>query len=380
MLTKNLFNNDNTTGMTTELNALSRTFGRSDIRTQFRGTGAYTDGKTIVNLPEMPVGSKLTADEQMVLRGFHIHEVSHIRHTQFRIWKREIDAMPDESKHMFKDIWNAIEDVHIERKAIDEFAGAKRNLEATVESVFAEALESSRRQRDSENYHWAMEVPMLLCGLGRLENGYMSKSLRAYCNSVPSEAYGVVGSFIPAVASAANTKATHKIAVSVMEVLKQKLNEEKQQQEQEQQQQQQQSQDEQESGEESSGQEQGGEQEDSGQAGTGDSSEQADESKEQVGDTEGEQEEQDGGDSSGESSRVAGNQGSMLDVDEFVGRSLYEDVAKAVNNIASRKRDEASYEDRREWEALGIYLRSGSRGVASCDELLGGKLKRKRRR
>lgn len=213
----NLFSNDSVFSLQHELNKLSKLLGNHGIETRFRGRTAYTDGKRVVNLPAMPMERKLTDEQQRVLRGFHVHEVSHVQNTSFRIWKRELgkqDVHP-----MLKDTWNAIEDVFIERKAIENYAGARRNLESVVEKVFSEAMIEAEEVRQEDDYIWAMEVPFALCGLGRIELGYHSVSLRQFCDGLPDEVKAFCEPFIKRVAKTNSTRKTFDLATEVLEQL-----------------------------------------------------------------------------------------------------------------------------------------------------------------
>ena len=214
----NLFSNDSVFSLQHELNKLSKLLGNHNIETRFKGEGAYTDGKTFVNLPAMPMERKLTDEQQRVLRGFHVHEVSHVQNTNFNLWKMKLQ---EHGKHpMLKDTWNAIEDVFIERKAIDKYKGAQRNLEAVTERVFSEAIMEAEHVRQEDDYIWAMEVPFALCGLGRIALGYHSVSLREFCDGLPDEVKEFCEPYIKRVAKAGSTSTTFKIANEVLEALK----------------------------------------------------------------------------------------------------------------------------------------------------------------
>ena len=212
----NLFSNDSVFSLQHELNRLTRLMGARHIETRFTGDGAYTDGRSIVSLPAMPMERKLTDEQQRVIRGFHVHEVSHVQNTNFGKWREELKL----NEHpMLKDTWNAIEDVFIERKAIEKYKGAQRNLEAVIERVFSEAIIEAEHVRQEDDYIWAMEVPFALCGLGRIALGYHSVSLREFCDGLPDEVKEFCEPFIKRVAKAGSTATTFKIANEVLENL-----------------------------------------------------------------------------------------------------------------------------------------------------------------
>ncbi|MWF18738.1 cobalamin biosynthesis protein CobT [Escherichia coli] len=104
-----------------------------------RGDDAYVryndDGEPIlVNIPSIP--DNATPALMNAVRGFLDHEVAHILFTDIRVSNkmREKGRVPSWS------LWNALEDVFIERKMGQVFNGTRRNLMATqrliIEKVF----------------------------------------------------------------------------------------------------------------------------------------------------------------------------------------------------------------------------------------------------
>ena len=135
---------------------------------------------------------------------------------------------------MLKDMWNAIEDVMIESKAIKKYAGAKRNLEYAIERVFREAMMDAEEHRQADDYHWAMEVPFAMCAMGRIDNGYASPALHDFFASVPKEVSDFVEQFRHQLRSCRSTQATYDLSIHVLECLASAIKQDLEQQQQQQ--------------------------------------------------------------------------------------------------------------------------------------------------
>ena len=178
-----MFTQNSVRALKTEFEKLSKIMGRPDIRTTFNGSGAYTNNKTI-NVPEMDDTATMTPKDQAIARGYHIHETGHVTDTDF-----SLASAKKPSKHLHG-IWNACEDVYVERKAIEKFVGAKRSLSATVDSV----LESENKHWNDDaaanaarRKTWWTEIPYAALQLARKAAGYESKALDAYVNDIPDD-------------------------------------------------------------------------------------------------------------------------------------------------------------------------------------------------
>lgn len=178
-----MFSQNSVSALAIELDKLSRIMGDKEVRTTFNGSGAYTDGKT-VNVPAMDMNAELDPTHQAIMRGYHIHEVSHVTDTDFSVFsKRGVKKI--------KDTWNCCEDVFVERKAMEKFAGARRNLEQTINHVlerehehWAENPEKNEKRREK----WWTEIPYASLQLARKKMGYDSKALDEYINQMSKEA------------------------------------------------------------------------------------------------------------------------------------------------------------------------------------------------
>ena len=176
-----MFNQNSVSALKTEFDKLSEIMGTKGIRTTFIGEGAYTDGKTI-NLPAMDMSATMSAKDQAIARGYHIHEVGHVTDTDFGLAKAQ---KPQKNLH---GIWNACEDVLVERKACEKYSGAKRSLQATVDSVlgnenkhWADNPEDHAKRRET----WWTEVPYAALQQARKDAGYESDALDEYIENMP---------------------------------------------------------------------------------------------------------------------------------------------------------------------------------------------------
>jgi hypothetical protein len=95
-----------------------------DIRVQFRGTRAYTDGSLVV-LPHIRDLAEIEYEKARALVGYAIHELGHILFTDFS----QVERAFNEGK-LVKKFENCIEDYRIERELVRIFPGAKDDLTA----------------------------------------------------------------------------------------------------------------------------------------------------------------------------------------------------------------------------------------------------------
>jgi cobaltochelatase CobT subunit len=121
-----------TDNFVTETKGVTRTLGRnSNLDVVFQGSQAGTNGSTIV-MPALPADTELTNVQARGFRGFADHESLHVRHTDVEVFAKMFgtDKAPNQ---LFYHLYNAIEDVRIERIGIEEYPGIQKNLAATVE-------------------------------------------------------------------------------------------------------------------------------------------------------------------------------------------------------------------------------------------------------
>lgn len=114
-----------------EMKTTSHIFGRdADVQVVFEGDKAQTDGNVII-LPALDQTADIDTAAASVARGFVDHEAAHLRYTEFDYFEK----MKKRYGEMGQMIINAIEDVRISRLTIDNYVGAKDNMNATCRAV-----------------------------------------------------------------------------------------------------------------------------------------------------------------------------------------------------------------------------------------------------
>ena len=177
-----MFSQNSVSALATELEKLSRIMGGKDVRTQFKGNRAFTDGN-FINVPAMDVTAELDPTHQAIMRGYHIHEVSHVTDTDFGMLQKR-------SVKKIKDIWNCSEDVFVERKAMQKFAGARKNLQETIQHVLANEQQFRKDNPDHpqvKRTRWWTEIPYAALQQARKQMGYESEALDEYLSGLPKE-------------------------------------------------------------------------------------------------------------------------------------------------------------------------------------------------
>jgi cobalamin biosynthesis protein CobT len=177
-----MFSQNSVSALATEFDKLSRIMGAKDVDTTFSGDGAYTNGSAI-NLPAMDMTAEITPEHQAIMRGYHIHEVSHVTDTDWALTKKRRD------KNLHR-IWNCCEDVFVERKAMEKYAGARKNLEKTIDHVLGKESEhwaaNPQDQAERERTWWE-EIPYAALQQARKEMGYESEAIDEYLAGLPKQ-------------------------------------------------------------------------------------------------------------------------------------------------------------------------------------------------
>ena len=177
-----MFSQNSVSALATEFDKLSRIMGAKDVDTTFSGDGAYTNGSAI-NLPAMDMTADMSPEDQAIMRGYHIHEVSHVTDTDWDLAKKRRD------KNLHR-IWNCCEDVFVERKAMEKYAGARKNLEKTIEHVLGRenAHWSANPEDQAERERtWWEEIPYAALQQARKEMGYESEAIDEYLAGLPKQ-------------------------------------------------------------------------------------------------------------------------------------------------------------------------------------------------
>tara|TARA_R110002073_G_scaffold19256_7_gene70412 strand:- start:3557 stop:5410 length:1854 start_codon:yes stop_codon:yes gene_type:complete len=211
-----MFNQNSVAALKTEFDKLSEIMGTKGIRTTFIGQGAYTNGKTI-NLPEMDMAASMTPHDQAIARGYHIHEVGHVTDTDFGLAKAKKPP-----KHLHG-IWNACEDVLVERKACEKYSGSKRSLQATVDSVlgnenkhWSDNPEENAARRET----WWTEIPYAALQQARKNAGYESDALDAYIEDMPDDLAKEARRFAKEMYATADTGESYELAKKISKRVK----------------------------------------------------------------------------------------------------------------------------------------------------------------
>ncbi len=139
---------------THEVSKTSSVFGRKqDVNVVFKGDTACTDGATVV-LPSIDLTGEVSDETASVIRGYVDHEAGHVRHTDFDEVKKLGEEVRRTGNKLLKSLANGLEDIWLERRVIDEYPGARRNLIATSDAVNKEFLdgiaENDPRLRDDK--------------------------------------------------------------------------------------------------------------------------------------------------------------------------------------------------------------------------------------
>ena len=102
-----------------------------DLALEFKGSSAYTDGKTIV-LPALP--AKVDDATMTVAKGYCDHEAAHVLFSDFSLPEK----IMAKAGAAVKRATNAIEDVRVELLMARRYPGAAANMRATLESLLTE--------------------------------------------------------------------------------------------------------------------------------------------------------------------------------------------------------------------------------------------------
>ena len=214
-----MFSNANPLALREELRRISRIMGNSDINTEFQGTGGATDGRNIF-LPALPLDVKLSNVEQSVYRGYHIHEVAHIRHTDMELWQST------SCSERLRNIWNCLEDAVIERKSIPEYPSLLRHISNVMDVVIGRNNEDiSKHGRSPE---WWTETHYAALQMQRRMMGNRSPELQTYLDGLPSELAQEARSWADVINGCDSTKSTLEAARRLCEWMDKKDDENKQ--------------------------------------------------------------------------------------------------------------------------------------------------------
>lgn len=131
-----------------EVTGTSNVFGRkSGVKVVFRGESAATNHETIY-LPSLGADKDVSDEQQRIIRGYADHEAGHIRHTDRKASEAFFEECKAKGDMLLKHVWNALEDVWLERRVIGEYPGSLDNLKATASAVDRQAMEQMAEAGD----------------------------------------------------------------------------------------------------------------------------------------------------------------------------------------------------------------------------------------
>ena len=199
-----------------EITQTSAIFGRQkDASVEFTGEQACTDGK-VITLPSLPQGMEFDAETIAAMRGYLDHEAGHIRHTDFK----NMQAFGELHGQETFDIWNSLEDMWLERKVMDEYPGAEKNLRALQDSILpkesAFIKEHSELFGDDPTFH---AVTNAIRTIGRKD--YNSSAFNETMMPTITDKWKAWGEkWIEEVHKCENTTQVQNMALKIAEMLK----------------------------------------------------------------------------------------------------------------------------------------------------------------
>lgn len=197
-----------------EAKNVSSVLGRnSGVKVVFEGSGAYTDGDNIV-LPSIDSDVELDDWSVKVARGYVDHEAAHVKWTDQDQWIKAINRFKRSKEHVVlkKGCLNALEDVRIEKKLIDLYAGSVDNLNAVSTEVIGQLMLSLDKRTECLHELSAVEIGGLAATwYGRVKHGY-GHVAGEYFELLDQELQDVVKGAVDRLDSVEETRGVVKIA------------------------------------------------------------------------------------------------------------------------------------------------------------------------
>lgn len=198
--------------LTHEIVTTSAIFGREkNISVVFEGTGAATNGTEII-LPSLPVGATISDDNAKILRGYVDHEAGHLRHTDIKAANKLGDTP------LFR-VWNSIEDIWMERKVMDEYVGAEKNLRATAEAVSARELDFLKKNPEVLKEVNAQTIGTSIIKRGKM--GYTGENSKAVFDLLPENLQEWSDAWVKAIDKCESTQDCISLARKIEELIEQ---------------------------------------------------------------------------------------------------------------------------------------------------------------
>lgn len=184
----------------TTVNSLA---GGRNILVRFRGTQAFTDGK-MVQLPKIMDLGEFAWDLAKALIGYAVHEVAHIRYTDFNEVKRSYD----EGK-LVRKFANCIEDYRIERLMSRTFKGTVSDLQSLRIYIHPDP--------DAPPPQWYADPrrcgPLALTWTGARLNGFANPKLDATLARLPQPVLVMIERWTIAMRDVSSTKEAVDLAI-----------------------------------------------------------------------------------------------------------------------------------------------------------------------
>lgn len=199
------------------------------------GVGRYTI--------QLPMIGGLSDKDATILRGYLDHEVGHVKFTDFESlvpayeeWKAENISERRNSLHVWKQCFNIVEDVRIERLMMKRYPGSVYNLRvlnrrfitaATFSKALRDMSDSLRRTSHCSRYSAVFMQLVLTLAKGMLHNG--DKEHDAICAEamfLVRHEDVVTAEKLAAAAVAAETEDdVYRVVMDMMDVISDKINE-----------------------------------------------------------------------------------------------------------------------------------------------------------
>jgi hypothetical protein len=179
------------------------------IRVYFRGRRAYTNG-TDINLPAIRDLAEIPYPTARALIGYSIHEVAHIRETDFNAIIRAINEGRMEPDDLIKKFENAIEDYRIERITAQQFPGSVDDLTA-LRNMIHPSLSWLRPE-------WMADPracgPLALTWTGSLLNGFNIPAVMPTLNEFPAPVRALIDNWTMRMDGVVDTDAVIELAIA----------------------------------------------------------------------------------------------------------------------------------------------------------------------
>ena len=177
------------------------------IRVSFRGTRAFTNGKEIV-LPAIRDLAEIPYETARALIGYAIHEVAHIRYTDFAQVARAHEA-----GKLVKKFQNCVEDYRIEREMSRAFPGAGPDLTALRVRIHPKL--------SSLTTGWLADPracgPLALTWTGAHLNGFANPHVQKTLDAMPAPVVALIDDWTRRMEHVATTEEATDLAIAFTE-------------------------------------------------------------------------------------------------------------------------------------------------------------------